>query len=511
MPRASFRTDITSWEGRHQSYTQAIEGLHDFTVYQPPSNALLGAYNDVTAELQGIVARAIQNGKSLRAMGSSWSLSTVGVTAHELINTKNLRIGFTIPASQIAPGYGGDPGQLRFLECGYSIGAVNSLLFNDGLSLKACGSNNGQTLAGAVSTGTHGSAFKFGALPEFVVGIHLITGQASQVYLQRASYPVVRPSFAAALGAELRNDDTLFNAALVSFGSFGIIHGLMIETRPRFLLNAYRSFQPFDAGLKQAISTLDFSGLTLPEPASGLYHFQVYFNPNAGTPPAEAAVSVMFEAPWTAGYQPPAWDDSEPGPGASGLEIIAAVMAAIPGPVTGLARSVLAAQVKAHLKSYAITGTFKDLFRGEKAEGKLFVSDIGIPLSRALDALTIALDTYENIGTLLPMDCMMRFVKGTTALLGYTKFDPTCTLEIDATDSPATRAYADAVWTNLEQAGIPFTMHWGKFNWFLTPARVRRMYGANVQAWIASREALLSPEVRQVFTNDFLRSIGLAT
>jgi FAD/FMN-containing dehydrogenase len=511
MPRASFRTDITSWVGRHQSYTQPIEGLHDFAVRHPPSNALLGAYNDVTGELQGIIARAIQNGKSLRAMGSSWSLSTVGVTAHELINTKNLRIGFTIPASQVAPGYGGDPQRLRFLECGFSIGEVNQLLFDAGLSLKACGSNNGQTLAGAVSTGTHGSAFRFGALPEFVVGIHLVTGPTSQVYLQRASYPVVRSSFAAALGADLRNDDTLFDAALVSFGSFGIIHALMIETRPRFLLNAHRSFRPFNAGLRQAISTLDFSGLTLPEPAARLYHFQVYFNPNEGTPPAEAAVATMFEAPWTASYVPPTWDDAEPGPGASGLEIIAAVMAAIPGPLTGIARSTLAAQVRAHLRPYAVTGTFKDLFRGEKAEGKLFVSDIALPPSRALEALTIALETYASSGTLLPMDCMMRFVKGSTALLGYTKFDPTCTLEIDATDSPATRAYVDLVWTRLEQAEIPFTMHWGKFNWFLTPARVQAMYGANVQAWIASRETLLAPAVRQVFTNDFLQSVGLAT
>jgi hypothetical protein len=513
MPqRASFRTDIQSWEGRHQSYMQAIEGLHDFRVYHPPANALLEAYNDVTEELQSMITHAIQTGKSLRAMGSSWSLSKVGVTDHELINTKNLRIGFTIPASHISPGYSGDHTRLRFLECGYSIGEVNSLLFNDGLSLKACGSNNGQTLAGAVSTGTHGSAFKFGALPEFVVGIHLITGSSTQVYLQRASQPVVEPSFAAALGAELRNDDMLFNAALVSFGSFGIIHGMLIETRPLFLLHAYRSFQPFDAGLKQAISTLNFSGLSLPEPASNLYHFQVYFDPNAGTPPEQVAVSVMFEAPWTTGYQPPAWDDAEPGPGASGLEIISAVLSAIPGPLTGLARPALSAMIKAHLKPYtAITGTFKDLFRGEKAEGKLFVSDIGIPLSRSLDALSIALETYENFGTLLPMDCMMRFVKGTKALLGYTKFDPTCTLEIDATDTPKTREYANAVWTKLEEARIPFTMHWGKFNWFLTPARVQSMYGANVQQWIASRESLLSPEVRQVFTNEFLRSVGLAT
>jgi len=331
------------------------------------------------------------------------------------------------------------------------------------------------------------------------------------VYLQRASYPVVNPGFAAALGAELKNDDTLFNAALVSFGSFGIIHGMLIEARELFLLHAYRSFQPFNSALKTAMSTLNFSELNLPKPAADLYHFQVYFNPNEGTPPEEAAVLLMFEAPWTEGYQPPPWDDAEPGPGASGLEIIAALIGAIPDPLTGLARPAVSARIRAHLRPYAITGTFKDLFRNEKAEGKLFVSDIGVPLSRSLEALSIAFDTYANFDTVLPMTCMMRFVAKTKALLGFTKFDPTCTLEIDAPNTPKVREYANAVWTRLEQAGIPFTMHWGKFNWFLTPARVQSMYGENVQKWIDSRETLLSPEVRSVFTNDFLRSVGLAT
>ena len=509
MPRRSFRTDIRSWEGRHQSYTQMIEGYYNFSP-APPGDAL-EEYNRVTKELQDIIAEAVQTGKTLRAVGASWSLSKVGVTEHRLINTKNLNLALPLDEASISPAYAGDRAKLRFMEAGAEIGRINQSLFDQGLSLKASGSNNGQTLAGAVSTGTHGSAFKFGSTPDFVVGIHLITGPSTQVYLQRASYPVVERGFAAALGAELRNDDTLFNAALVSFGSFGIIHGMLIETRPLFLLHAYRSFRKFDAGLKQAISTLNFSGLNLPKPAADLYHFQVYFNPNEGTPPDDAAVLLMFEAPWTAGYQPPAWDDAEPGPGASGLEIIAALIASIPGPLTGLARPALSAQIRAHLRPFEVIGTFKDLFRNEKAEGKLFVSDIGIPLSRSLEALSIAFKTYKDFGTLLPMDCMMRFVKGTKALLGYTKFDPTCTLEIDAPNTKVMREYADAVWTGLEQAGIPFTMHWGKFNWFLTPDRVRSMYGDNVQKWIASREALLSPEVRSVFTNDFLRSVGLAT
>ena len=515
MPkRSSFRDDIHSWEGRHQSYTQTIEGYYNFS--QAPNGDELEEYKRVTTELQDVIAEAVQTGKSLRAMGSSWSLSKVGVTEHRLINTKNLSLAFPLDDAVISPAYAGDRTKLRFLETGSEIGQINHYLFDHGLSLKASGSNNGQTLVGAVSTGTHGAAFKFGATPDFVVGIHLITGPSTQVYLQRASYPVVNPSFAVALGAELKSDDTLFNAALVSFGSFGIIHGLMIEARKLFILHAYRSFRPFDAALKNAISTLSFSDLDPhkdlhDKPPSELYHFQVSFNPNEGTPPEEASLKVMFEDDYTDDYVRPAWDDGQAGPGASGLELIGALLGAIPSPLAGLVKSALNAQVKAHLEPYAITGTFIDLFRGERTEGKVFASAIGVPLSRSLDALDTAFNTYANFGTVLPMTFTMRFVKGTQALLGFTKFDPTCVLEIDAINTEETHDYANQVWTKLEQGGIPFTMHWGKFNSFLTKARVNNMYGENVKKWVESREALLSPEVRNVFTNGFLQSVGLAT
>ena len=64
--------------------------------------------------------------------------------------------------------------------------SLNRIFFRDGLSLKASGSNNGQTLPRAISTGTHGSAFKFGATQDFVVGTQLITGSSKQVYLESA-------------------------------------------------------------------------------------------------------------------------------------------------------------------------------------------------------------------------------------------------------------------------------------------------------------------------------------
>ena len=513
MPKKYFASK-DSWENRHLSFKQKIEGYYDFDLYAP--NEGLKEYKLVSKEFQSIIAHAVQTRKTLRAMGSSWSLSKVGVTGHRLINTKKLRLGLTLPKKYTSSSFPpGDPAMLRFFECGCSIKQVNRELFQAGLSLKASGSNNGQTLSGAVSTNTHGSAFKFGATPDFVVGIHLITGPSKQVYLERESYPVVTKKFAEEkLGADLVRNDTLFNAALVSFGSFGIIHGLMIEARELFLLHASRSFGKFNPALKKAISKLDFSDLELPKPASKLYHFQVTLNPNEmidGNPPKEAAVYFMFEDDYTPNYDPPDLDDDGPGPGAAGLEIIGALYDLIPSALSELLKPLLNKQVRGHLEPYKVTGTVKELFGGEKTQGPAFASGIGLPLSRSLDALSVAFDTYANFGAVLPVLFTMRFVKGTKALLGFTKFEPTCVLEIDGINTKKMREYANAVWNNLEQAGIPFTMHWGKLNSFLTKARVKQMYGENVNKWIESRETLLSPDVRKVFTNDFLKSVGLAT
>jgi hypothetical protein len=135
-----------------------------------------------------------------------------------------------------------------------------------------------------------------------------------------------------------------------------------------------------------------------------------------------------------------------------------------------------------------------------------------MPADRANEAMDIAIKTYKDSGDVLPIILSHRFVKGTKTLLGFTRFERTAVFEIDSVNTPKTRAYFEQVWADLDAAGIPFTLHWGKFNSFLTAARVRDRYGNAVDQWIASRETLLeSPAVRQVFSNPFMIHLGLST
>lgn len=514
--RSFFRQKMQE-QGRHQAYTQALDGEYAFAP-NPGTKTPFETYNDATKELQDIIRACVRDGKRLRARGSLWSLSTVAVTDGRLIDTTTLRVALEVPKALTVPAYTGDVAKLRFVECGNSISALNNYLFASRLSLKASGSNNGQTIVGALSTGTHGGAYRFGAISEMVAGLHLIVGPNKHVYLERQSYPVMQASFAQSLGAEFRQDDTLFNAALVSFGSFGIIHGLMIETRELFALNALRFKLPYDATLKAAITACDPTMLPLPAFAQGVptdkpYHFELFLNPNEASPPDSAFIQVMYEAAFDPNnYAPPVWDGGESGLGADGLNVMGALVDNIPSPLDRLIVPFLNKEIEHEFAPYLKKAIIRDLFRGEKTLGKTLACGVGMPANRAVEAMEIAFKRYKTNDEVLPALLSFRFVKPTKALLGFQRFEPTAIFEMDSVNTEKTRGYFEQVWADLDAAGIPFTLHWGKYNTFWTPARLRARFGNAVDQWIASRETLLeSPAVRQIFTNPFMVGLGLAT
>ena len=476
--RCSFNNMVDRWKGEHQTYNLPVDGVHSFADVGIPDDVLgqIDAYNDVTAELMKLIGKAASKGKTLRAFGSAWSLSKCGVPDNELVNTSTLTIGLRPGPTHLDAGYAGDVNLLRFVECGVAIADLNEYLHAQHLSLKASGSNSGQALAGVVSTGTHGSALKFGACQEFVVGLHLVVGKNKHVYLQSASNPVVNKTWTDKFGAELRTSDEEFYAALVSFGSFGIIHGLMVETRERFLLRSIRRFQPLDAALWNAIRGQDIDKIGMPEPFKDLYHFEIFFNPNEGTPPKQAIVMLMFEKPWDDNYTPPVWHVGSGGMSPSGLDVMSQLVPALPSAVSGLIKSSLNKEVRRKFGEYDKIGAIRDLFRGEPTRGKTLACGVGMDRANAEKALRLAFKKYKELGTILPLLLSVRYVKGTKATLGFTRFDDTCVLELDGVNIPEVRKYIKSVWAGLDEAGIPFTLHWGKYNDHLSKTRVAKMY-----------------------------------
>lgn len=199
-------------------------------------------------------------------MGNNWSFSPVAMCNGGMLNTKALNLRFDLGNSSLSPAYlqaGGRKEELFFVQCGMSMLELNEVLeLHYRRSVKVSGGSNGQSVASATATGTYGGALYTGAIHDTIVGLHLVTGPYRHVWLERASAPVVSDQFVNALGAVAIWDDDMFNAAVISFGSFGIIHDVLLQTEPLFILEEYRfDHIPYTPELKDAIERQDMLAL----------------------------------------------------------------------------------------------------------------------------------------------------------------------------------------------------------------------------------------------------------
>jgi len=496
------KTGTTSWENKHETFTQQIKDLYELG--NDPMLGPLAAYRDTTKGFQDLIADAIATKTPIRALGSAWSWTKIATAeSGVMLDTKPLNMIFEISSQSVAPVYKGDPRKLFLAQCGNGVWELSRFLRTRYLSLKTSGASNGQTIAGLTATGAHGSAFDVGAAQDFVTGLHIIVSPTRHIWLERASKPVVSPSFITNLQTELVRDDALFNAALVSFGSFGIIHGIMIETEDIFLLEAYMSRMPWDDSLRQIMQTLDFSTATkLPCGTERPYHFAVQINPydlDNGV-----YVTTMYKRPYHEGYKPPVRNTAGLGPGDDAPCFIGRLTEAIPALVPTLVNKLLAGALTPYTKQF---GILSEIFDNTTLHGKLLSAAIGIPIQQVGKVTQLLLDLNKTAGPFSGLFAY-RFIKKSGATLAFTRYDYTCVLELDAAFSDATYAFYTTAWKKLEDEGIPFTFHWGKVN-ELDFGRIRNMYGADADAWIAARNQLLDADTRKVFTNATLQKWGL--
>ncbi len=491
-----------NWTNKHLNVTQAFDRLYYIRTPAPRDGALIVEDMKATATvMQQVLGDAIAAGTRLRCLGGGWSLSNAAVTDGWLLSTKSLNLYTTVGKRDIHTTYPGDITNLYLAQCGVSIQELNIIAERDGKSLITCGASNGQTIAGAISTGTHGSAFRYGSMTEYVVGLHIVTGPQDVIWLERSGYPVISDSFATELGVTIVKDDDLFNAALVSFGSFGIIVGVMIETESKYLFEAQRFRLDLDNNLRHAMDTMDLSQLQLPHRTEIPWHFEVTFNPHDT---AKGYARTLYKRPY-ADHPIPTQPAGQLGPGESLLSIIGTITGAI-GP--GNVARIMSVLIERNLKpGPPELGTCGEIFTLTTLRGKAMSMEIGIAMedsSRVLDLLLglhPELDVYAGV-------ISYRWVKQSTAMLGFTKFTETATIEFNAAHTNRTLEFYKRVWQELERNKIPFTLHWGQMHNF-TPTRVRKMYGDVVDRWIDCRNRLLAVEVREVFSSKFLKSTGL--
>jgi hypothetical protein len=152
-------------------------------------------------------------------------------------------------------------------------------------------------------------------------------------------------------------------------------------------------------------------------------------------------------------------------------------------------------------------GTSGEIFRNNNIRGKVISTAIGIPLDRVLEVNDMLIKLNKTAGPFSGI-FSYRYVKGSVATLAFTRFSPTCILELDGSESSGTRNFYAAVWNELDARNIPYTFHWGKIH-NLNEAKTRKMYGTKMDKWIGQRNKLLPEKSLKVFNTQSLKDCGL--
>lgn len=116
---------------------------------------------------------------------------------------------------------------------GWSLARLTEALWAEGLSLSNQGDVNPQTLAGAISTGTHGTGKTLGSLSTFARAFRFVTSEGSIVECDAA------------------RDPSLYQAARLSLGLLGVMTRVTLDVLPAFYLEERISRVPFAEAMER--------------------------------------------------------------------------------------------------------------------------------------------------------------------------------------------------------------------------------------------------------------------
>lgn len=146
---------------------------------------------------------------TIRAVGSGHSFSALVPTDGTLVSLSNMTGMINADTQAMQSEFWG----------GTRMSEMGEPLLKAGLALPNMADIDYQTLAGAISTSTHGTGPKFGSYSTTVIGLRMVTANGDILDLDKDHHP------------------DIFNAARVSLGSLGLITRVRLQNRKAFRLH----------------------------------------------------------------------------------------------------------------------------------------------------------------------------------------------------------------------------------------------------------------------------------
>ncbi|WP_435877799.1 D-arabinono-1,4-lactone oxidase [Streptomyces kurssanovii] len=194
-------------------------------------------------ELADAVRSAVAEGLRVKTVGTGHSFTAIAATDGLLIRPDLMTGIRRIDRSEMTV----------TVESGTPLKRLNTALAREGLSLTNMGDIMEQTVAGATSTGTHGTGRDSASIAAQIKGLELVTADGAVLTCSEKENPEV------------------FAAARIGLGALGVVSAITFAVEPVFLLTAREEPMSFDRVLA------DFEALHAENE-----HFEFYWFPHTG-------------------------------------------------------------------------------------------------------------------------------------------------------------------------------------------------------------------------------------
>ena len=160
------------------------------------------------SELQQVVQSAQASGRRVKAVGSGHSFTAIAVSEEVLVDLSDYDEIVAIDKIN----------QTVTVQSGIQLSKLNQALYENSLAMQNLGDIAYQTIAGAISTSTHGTGAKFTGIANQVVALRIVLADSSIV------------ECSANVNAQL------FSCARVGLGALGLISTVTLKVVPVFNL-----------------------------------------------------------------------------------------------------------------------------------------------------------------------------------------------------------------------------------------------------------------------------------
>ncbi len=174
-------------------------------------------------EIKNLVLKALNDKKKVRVMGSGHSFTPLSKTEEVLIHLDNYQGLVSIDKERCQ----------ATIKGGTKLNTLGNLLFEQGMAMENLGDIDTQSLAGTISTGTHGTGSSFGTMSTQVVKLRIVNGLGKVVTCSD------------------EDNQELFKAAQVSLGLLGVITEITLQCVPAYRLKLKNRKEPIDKVLSE--------------------------------------------------------------------------------------------------------------------------------------------------------------------------------------------------------------------------------------------------------------------